>query len=93
LIRVDNIARFAVYAVGEVDLQSSVNPVASFFEQRFVHRGRTEVLARISVFDRTAVATDVRIRYQQMAGLTKRKRSQILNGERRNKNLLTSNKK
>jgi hypothetical protein len=31
--------------------------------------------------------------HQQMAGLTKRKRSQILNGERRNKNLLTSNKK
>src|SRR5579875_471742 len=59
LIRIDDVARLAMHAVREVDLQAARNRVAALFEQRFVYRRGTEIFARISVLDRAAVAADV----------------------------------
>src|SRR5580704_18993780 len=69
LIRFGDVASLAVDAVREVDLQAPLELPVDRFEHRLVDGRRAEVSARISVLDGAAVATDVRVRNDQMARL------------------------
>src|SRR5579884_1048029 len=69
LIRICNIARLAVDAVGKVDGQITVNLTVRLFKDRFVNFRGAKVRARITVFDGTFVAADVRVGNMQMARL------------------------
>ena len=63
LVRVGDVARFAVHAVREVDDEFAGNAAVRFLEDRFIHFRRAEILAWIAVFDCALVAANVRVLY------------------------------
>src|SRR5579859_346450 len=65
LIRIGDVAGFAVHAVRKIDLQS---PPALFLNH-LVNSCRTEILARIPVLDNAAIDANVRVQNVQVAGL------------------------
>ena len=65
LIRIGNIARLAMDAIGRVNFKA----IFALLEDHFVHRRRTEVLTGVSVLPAAASVTDVWLKNDQMAGL------------------------
>src|SRR5581483_10187847 len=69
LIGVHNVAGLAMYTVGEVDLQPPFDLAVLLFKKRLVDLRRTEILTRIAVFHRAAVAANVEVSNFEMARL------------------------
>src|SRR5947209_4858540 len=67
LVRVHDVARFAVDTVGEVYLKATLSRRAVF--DHLVHGGGAEPLARVSVLLRAARRADVRVENVKMHGL------------------------
>ena len=65
LVRIGDVAGFAVHAVRKIDLQ----PPPALFLNHLVNSCRTEILARIPVLDNAAIDANVRVQNMQMAGL------------------------
>src|SRR5579884_297824 len=69
LIRIRDVAGFAVHAVREVDHQFALHGTVRLFEHRLVHLRWTEVPARIAVLDGAAIATNGGVGDLQMTRL------------------------